>query len=259
MSNKQSKPLLSAAGVVSAGSSGAFTTMVLRRENRQSPITLGLGFPRPQTGARIPISWKKRFGLQKCPHPLALAKAGKREFAVQKSQFSMCSLLEIRGFFDRKLPFPERGEMGVLGPRNPLFQKMGKENLLENFSGRKEKLSRPVVDTKPYKNQENHIHHRNFSFVDPIFSAKKSSALEQGGVCFFFSQKEIPWCFECFSLFFQGFCGFPREQNILGVLGGFCYAVADQQSFPQRHSLQTSCKTTRLGCVGLSSLVDQQC
>ena len=25
---------------------------------------------------------------------------------------------------------------------------------------------------KPYKNQENHIHHRNLSSVDPIFSAK---------------------------------------------------------------------------------------
>ena len=39
---------------------------------------------------------------------------------------------------------------------------------------------------KPYKNQENHIHHRNVPSVDPIFSAKKSSALEQGGVYFSF-------------------------------------------------------------------------
>ena len=36
----------------------------------------------------------------------------------------MCSLVEKRGFFDRKLPFPERGAMGVFGPRNPLFQEM---------------------------------------------------------------------------------------------------------------------------------------
>ena len=44
-----------------------------------------------------------------------------------------------------------------------------------------------MVDTKPYKNQQdNHIHHRNLSSVDPIFSAKKSSALEQGGVWFLF-------------------------------------------------------------------------
>ena len=64
-----------------------------------------------------------------------------------------------------------------------------KENLLENFSGLGEKLSRPVVDTKPYKNQENHIHHRNLSSVDPIFSAKKSSALEQGGVWFLVPSK----------------------------------------------------------------------
>ena len=39
---------------------------------------------------------------------------------------------------------------------------------------------------KPYENQENHIYHRNLSSVAPFFSAKKSSALEQGGVCFCF-------------------------------------------------------------------------
>ena len=39
---------------------------------------------------------------------------------------------------------------------------------------------------KPYKNQESHIHQRNLSSVAPFFSAKKSSALEQGGVCFLF-------------------------------------------------------------------------
>ena len=39
---------------------------------------------------------------------------------------------------------------------------------------------------KPYENQENHIYHRNLSSVAPTFSAKKSSALKQGGVCFLF-------------------------------------------------------------------------
>ena len=39
---------------------------------------------------------------------------------------------------------------------------------------------------KPYENQENHIYHRDLSSVAPLFSAKKSSALEQGGVCFLF-------------------------------------------------------------------------
>ena len=38
---------------------------------------------------------------------------------------------------------------------------------------------------KPYENQENHIYHRNLSSVAPIFSAKRSSSLEQG-VCFLF-------------------------------------------------------------------------
>ena len=41
------------------------------------------------------------------------------------------------------------------------------------LSGLKEKLPRPVVDTRPYKNQENHIHHRNLSSVDPIFLLRK--------------------------------------------------------------------------------------
>ena len=44
---------------------------------------------------------------------------------------------------------------------------------------------------KPYKNQENHIHHRNLSSVDPFFSAKKSSALEQGGVRFLFPSLKV--------------------------------------------------------------------
>ena len=34
----------------------------------------------------------------------------------------------------------------------------------------------------PTETRKTHIHHRNLSSVDPIFSAKKSSALEQGGV-----------------------------------------------------------------------------
>ena len=44
------------------------------------------------------------------------------------------------------------------------------------------KIFRPVVDTQPYENQENHIYHRNLSSVAPIFLAKKSLSLEQGGV-----------------------------------------------------------------------------
>ena len=50
-----------------------------------------------------------------------------------------------------------------------------KKNLLENCSGLKEKLSRPVVDTKTLfkKKQENHIHHRNLSSADPIFLQRK--------------------------------------------------------------------------------------
>ena len=77
-------------------------------------------------------------------------------------------------------------QIAILQRRKKRTQPPPKEIFLENFSGLKEKLSRPVVDTKTPKNRENHIHHRNLSSVDHIFSAKKSSALEQGGVCFLF-------------------------------------------------------------------------
>ena len=50
-----------------------------------------------------------------------------------------------------------------------------KENHLENFSGLKEKLSRPVVESIDikYKNQESHIYHRNLSSVAPIAFGKE--------------------------------------------------------------------------------------
>ena len=58
------------------------------------------------------------------------------------------------------------------------------KNPLGNFSNLKEQLSRPVVDTKTPKNRVNDFYHRSLSSVAPIFSAKKkSSSLEQGGLC----------------------------------------------------------------------------
>ena len=81
-----------------------------------------LRFPRPQTGPRIPISCKRGFRGPKTPISPRPHTTWKREFSVKKSPFSLCSLVEKRGFFDRKPPFPE---MGVFGPQNPLFQEMG--------------------------------------------------------------------------------------------------------------------------------------
>ena len=96
------------------------------RETKFPKLSLiELGFPRPQTGARTPVSWKRGFRGPKTPISPHPCKGWKREFSVQKSPFSMCSPVEKRGFFDRKLLFSERGEMGVFGPRNPLFQKTG--------------------------------------------------------------------------------------------------------------------------------------
>ena len=48
-----------------------------------------------------------------------------KEGKCPESPFSMCSPAEKGDFFERKLPFTERGERGVLGPRDPLFQEMG--------------------------------------------------------------------------------------------------------------------------------------
>ena len=79
--------------------------------------------PNPRQGPESPFPGKEGFGVHKPPFPVALKKAGKGSF--RSNPFCMCSLAEKRGFFDRKLPFPEGGEMGVFGPRNPLVQKMG--------------------------------------------------------------------------------------------------------------------------------------
>ena len=79
----------------------------------------GLGFPRPQTGARITISWKR--GFRSPVTPISPC----RVFGPKIPIFYVFPCRKKGVFFDRKLPFPERGAMGVFGPRNPLFQKMG--------------------------------------------------------------------------------------------------------------------------------------
>ena len=62
-----------------------------------------------------------------------------------------------------------------------------KENLLGNFSGLKENLSRSVVDTETLiKTRQTISTTEIFPLWTPFFFAKKSSALEQGGVCFLF-------------------------------------------------------------------------
>ena len=87
---------------------------------------LDLGFPPPQTGPRIHISWKRGFRGPKTPISPRPHKGRKREFLVQKSPFSMCSPCRKKGiFWTENSLFQNEGEMGVFGPRNPLFQEMG--------------------------------------------------------------------------------------------------------------------------------------
>ena len=66
-----------------------------------------------------------------------------------------------------------------------------KENLLENFSGPKENFPGRWWIQKPYKNQENHIHHRNLSSVDPIFFCKEKFCTGAGRCMLYFSQLKL--------------------------------------------------------------------
>ena len=56
--------------------------------------------------------------------------------------------------------------------------------------GLKEKLSRPVVDTKIYTNQESHIYHRNLSSVAPTFFGKEKVPHWSRAVYAFFIPEE---------------------------------------------------------------------
>ena len=67
-------------------------------------VSLGvLGFPRPQTGARNPISWKRGFRGPKTP---ISPRSGKGSFLSKKSPFFCKGTHGKWGFLDRKLPFP---------------------------------------------------------------------------------------------------------------------------------------------------------
>ena len=87
-------------------------------------------------------------------------------------------------------------------PKNQLLKKRTlpppKENYLENFSGFKDNHSRPVVDTKilfEQKPGKPYLPPKSF-LCGPdrrFFSARKSSALEQGNVCFLFPSISRPF------------------------------------------------------------------
>ena len=79
-----------------------------------------------------------------------------------------------------------------------------KENLLGSFSGLEEKLSRSVVDTKtlskprkPYLPPKSFLCSAHF-----LFGKEKSSALEQGGVCFLFPSNNFGHAGKCHGLGF---------------------------------------------------------
>ena len=75
-----------------------------------------VGIPPTPDRAPNPHFLEKRAPGSKNPHFPSPSHDLEKGVFCQKSPVSLCSLVEKRGFFDRKLPFPDRGEMGVFGP-----------------------------------------------------------------------------------------------------------------------------------------------
>ena len=83
-----------------------------------------LGFPRPQTAARIPISWKRGFRGPKTP----IFPSPRRtwEFSVQKKRpLSYKVTQRKRGLFARKLAFPACVRATGKDPETLLSRKWG--------------------------------------------------------------------------------------------------------------------------------------
>ena len=79
---------------------------------------LALRFPRPQTGPRTPILWKRGFKGPKSPISLRPHTGWKREFSVKKSPFLLRSLAankKKKDFF-RKILASVKFQSAILGP-----------------------------------------------------------------------------------------------------------------------------------------------
>ena len=86
---------------------------------------LGVGIPLTPDRGQNPHFLEKRVSGSKNPHfPSPLWRLEKGVFG-KNPHFLWVFPCRKKGFFDRKLPFQERGKMGVFGARNPLFQEMG--------------------------------------------------------------------------------------------------------------------------------------
>ena len=89
----------------------------------EAASVLLLGFPRPQTAARIPISWKRGFEVLKPPFPLVLVIG---VFFQKHLLFSTREHIENGDLFDRKLLFPASVKAtgnGGFGAPKPLFSR----------------------------------------------------------------------------------------------------------------------------------------
>ena len=92
--------------------------------SRKNPKTC-LGSPPTPDRAPNPHVLEKRVLGSKNTHFPSPSHGLEKGVFCEKIPIFPVSLAERRGFFDRKLPFPGRGEMGVFWTPNPLFQEMG--------------------------------------------------------------------------------------------------------------------------------------
>ena len=91
-----------------------------------SCCAIGLGFPRPQTGARIPMAWKRGLRGPETPISLRPHAGRRRELSVKKSPFPFGPLKEKGGCFSTENSlFHDERTWGLLDPENLFSRKWG--------------------------------------------------------------------------------------------------------------------------------------
>ena len=102
---------------------GLRTCSKLRRSNT---LAMLWNSPDPRQGPEPPFSGKRVSGSQNPHFPSPSHGLEKGVFGQKILHFPCVPLQEKGGFLtENSLSSPGRAEMGVFGPRNPLFQKMG--------------------------------------------------------------------------------------------------------------------------------------
>ena len=131
----------------------------------------------PLQGSKSPKSGKEGFGAQKTPLSHRLRKG---RFESKKSPFLYRAPQGKWGFSDSKRPSLGRWEMGVFGPRNPLFPILG---ILTPVRGRRVRNLFPDPSFSSYAAKR--IFFPTLSFFFFFFSLSLSLHLQQNDPCFY--------------------------------------------------------------------------